>query len=335
MRLVRDDDMALEDEPLTDETTERGAEQPDGAVDAVEEELSEADVADLPPVNLPLLEALLFSTHHPLTAGRLGELLEMESTKPVRKAIQDLNKQYEDTGRCFRVEQVAGGYQLLTLPEFGDALKKLHAEHVHAMISVWAKMNPKSENYQAMQKLGFIVPGTDIYDATNPAARDYYWQHLMGVKFAEGWDGFWLDSSEPEIWNGFSDAALDEKQLHIGNGARYTNVFPLMHTGGVYEHWRKTTDQKRVFILTRSAFLGQQRNATTVWSGDVIGSWMSFRRQTPHASSKRSRPSIAARTARSDPSAKRQTCRRRARRLGPAMGLHHGRSSGTPALRAG
>ena len=93
--------------------------------------------------------------------------------------------------------------------------------------------------------------------------------------------GFWLDSSEPEIWNGQSDAVLDGFDLHIGNGARYTNVFPLMHCGGVHDHWRKTTDRKRVFILTRSGFLGQQRYATTVWSGDIIGSWMTFRRQIP------------------------------------------------------
>ena len=170
---------------------------------------------------------------------------------------------------------------LKPFPDVPDALRKLHAEHVHAMISVWAKFDPRSQNFQEMQKLGYIVPGTDIYDATNPAARDFYWNHLMGKKFAEGWDGFWLDSSEPEIHDGFSDAALDETQLHIGNGARYTNIFPLLHTGGVYDHWRNTTGQKRVFILTRSAFLGQQRNATTVWSGDVIGTWMSFRRQIP------------------------------------------------------
>ncbi|HEU5068490.1 MAG TPA: TIM-barrel domain-containing protein [Sphingomicrobium sp.] len=164
-------------------------------------------------------------------------------------------------------------------PDVPAALAKLHSENVHAMISVWAKMDPQSENYAAMKQLGLLVPETDIYDATNPAARDYYWKHLMGVKFAEGWDGFWLDSSEPEIWNGQSDASLDAKRLHIGNGARYTNIFPLMHSGGVHDHWRETTDRKRVFILTRSGFLGQQRNAAVVWSGDVIGSWMTFRRQ--------------------------------------------------------
>jgi alpha-D-xyloside xylohydrolase len=166
-------------------------------------------------------------------------------------------------------------------PDVPKALRTLHDEHIHAMISVWAKFDPSSHNYQEMKRLGLIVPGTDIYDATNPAAREYYWNNLVGVKFAEGWDGFWLDSSEPEIANGQSDAVLDFQQLSIGNGARYTNLFPLMHCGGVHDHWRKSTDRKRVFLLTRSGFLGQQRYATTVWSGDIIGTWESFRRQIP------------------------------------------------------
>ncbi len=174
--------------------------------------------------------------------------------------------------------QYADSY-LQPQPDVPSALRKLHEENVHAMISVWGKLDPSSHNYQEMKRLGLLVPGTDIYDATNPAAREYYWKNLVGVKFAEGWDGFWLDSSEPEIWNGQSDAVLDALQLFIGNGARYTNVFPLMHCGGVHDHWRKATDRKRIFILTRSGFLGQQRYATTVWSGDIIGSWMSFRRQ--------------------------------------------------------
>jgi alpha-D-xyloside xylohydrolase len=166
-------------------------------------------------------------------------------------------------------------------PDVPDALRKLHAENIHAMISVWAKMDPRSQTFQAMQQKGLTIPDTDDYDATNPAARDYYWDHLVGKKFAEGWDGFWLDSSEPEMFNGYSDASLDEKKLSIGNGARYTNIFPLMHTGGVYDHWRKTAEDKRVFILTRSGFAGQQRYGTTVWSGDVIGTFMTFQRQIP------------------------------------------------------
>ena len=68
----------------------------------------------------------MFSSHHPLTAGRLGELLDLNTTKAIRQAIKDLNQSYEETGRSFRVEQVAGGYQLLTLPEYHDVLQKMH-----------------------------------------------------------------------------------------------------------------------------------------------------------------------------------------------------------------
>lgn len=166
-------------------------------------------------------------------------------------------------------------------PDVPGALRTLHDEHVHAIISVWAMMDAKSANEQELARKGFIIPGTFDYDATNPAARDAYWDLLISPILAQGWDGFWLDSSEPEILNGRSDAVLFDKRISIGNGARYTNVFPLLHTGGVYEHWRQSGNEKRVFILTRSAFLGQQRNATVVWSGDVYGTFMTFARQIP------------------------------------------------------
>ena len=81
------------------------------------------------------MEALLFSTHHPLTAGRLAELLELESTKPIKRAIRELNEQYVTSDRSFRIEQVAGGYQLLTLPDFGDILKRLHQKDVDTKLT--------------------------------------------------------------------------------------------------------------------------------------------------------------------------------------------------------
>ena len=84
---------------------------------------------------LSALEALLFSTQHPLTAGRLGELLECSSTRPIRRAIKALNEQYEQSGRAFRVEQVAGGYQLLTLPQFNDQVNKLHQKEHDAKLT--------------------------------------------------------------------------------------------------------------------------------------------------------------------------------------------------------
>ena len=107
----------------------------DGAVDAAVDADADTDTATQIPVNAAALEALLMSTHHPLTAGRLAELLDLPSTKPVRRAIKELNDEYELGGRSFRVEQVAGGFQVLTLPQYGDFLKKLHQREADAKLT--------------------------------------------------------------------------------------------------------------------------------------------------------------------------------------------------------
>jgi segregation and condensation protein B len=142
MRLVRyipeEDEMADEVNEPNDSTPASAAEsrttppeQQDGPVEDTPEDL-DADAAEeseqsaASDVDLAILESLLFSTHHPLTAGRLAELMDLPTTKPLRKAIRSLNTQYEESHRCFRIEQVSGGYQLLTLPEYGEYLKKLH-----------------------------------------------------------------------------------------------------------------------------------------------------------------------------------------------------------------
>lgn len=100
-------------------TTEEAA---DGALEPV---TADGEATPRDDIDLAAVEALLFATHHPLTAGRLAELMDLPSTKPIRRAVATLNEQYESTGRSFRVEQVAGGYQLLTLPTFGERLKRL------------------------------------------------------------------------------------------------------------------------------------------------------------------------------------------------------------------
>ncbi len=169
-------------------------------------------------------------------------------------------------------------------PDVPGTLKTLHGEHVHAMLSVWGVFNPASQNFKEMQARGLTIPGSTDYDATNPAAGDFYWKHLVGKLFAQGWDAFWLDSSEPEIQyphGGESNVSLEDRKLFIGNGALYTNIFPLMHTGNIYQHWRASGSDKRVFLLTRSAFAGQQRNAATTWSGDVFSTFTAFQRQVP------------------------------------------------------
>jgi segregation and condensation protein B len=94
-----------------------------------------ADEPNQPDVDPRLLEALLMGTHHPLTGGRLAELTGVSGVRAIRKAVTALNETYEQTGRSFRVEQVAGGYQILTLPEFGEHLKRLHQHEADAKLT--------------------------------------------------------------------------------------------------------------------------------------------------------------------------------------------------------
>ena len=60
-----------------------------------------------------------------MTAGRLAEALDLPASGPVKAAIDQLNATYEETGRSFRIEEVAGGYSVMTLPQFADVLLAL------------------------------------------------------------------------------------------------------------------------------------------------------------------------------------------------------------------
>jgi len=161
-------------------------------------------------------------------------------------------------------------------------LEALHSLNAHAMISVWGLLDPDSETYKVLEEKHLLVPDAHVYDATSPEARDIYWEHLPGKLLAQGWDAFWLDSAEPEeYWPHMGDAILSNRRLAIGNGAEFTNVFPFAHTLGVQDHWKAQNQSKRVFLLTRSAFLGQQRVGATVWSGDVYGTYWGLNHQVP------------------------------------------------------
>ena len=81
------------------------------------------------------VEAVLLTVDRPINAGKIADTIELESPKPVTAAIKELNAAYEASGRTFRIEQVAGGYQILTLPEYKAVLSRLHKTKVDAKLS--------------------------------------------------------------------------------------------------------------------------------------------------------------------------------------------------------
>lgn len=71
-----------------------------------------------------VVEAVLFASDEPLTASRLADIVGT-GVKQLRKHIDDLNEKYKTNNNAFRIEQIAGGFQLLTLNGYNHWLKKL------------------------------------------------------------------------------------------------------------------------------------------------------------------------------------------------------------------
>jgi alpha-D-xyloside xylohydrolase len=175
-------------------------------------------------------------------------------------------------------------------PDPKGMIEELHTLHVHLMISVWPFFRPGSPVYTDLDKRGFFIDRTKVagfhpagmalYDAFNPEARSYYWQLMNEALFRIGVDAWWLDTTEPET-EGRETNLLVTNRTALGNGARYANEYPLLTTTAVFQGQRAASDQKRVFILSRSGYAGIQRNATAMWSGDVDPNWETFRRQIP------------------------------------------------------
>lgn len=100
----------------------------------VEIELEDTDTASL----TEKIEALLLSTDRPLNEAKLAGLLEISgegASSKVKEAVEQLNEQYEKTSRSFRAQRVAGGWQLLTLAEFGPLLANLHRDKGQSKLS--------------------------------------------------------------------------------------------------------------------------------------------------------------------------------------------------------
>lgn len=185
-------------------------------------------------------------------------------------------------------------------PEFYDPKKMVNDVHnlnAHMIISIWSSFGPHTKPYNELEKIGALFnfttwpesgsekwppnpdypSGVRVYDAYNPAARDIYWKYLNKGIFSLGMDGWWMDSTEPDHLQ-FKPSDMDTK-THLGSFRKVRNAYPLMTVGGVYKNQRSVTSDKRVFILTRSAFAGQQRYGANTWSGDIVASWETLKNQ--------------------------------------------------------
>ena len=185
-------------------------------------------------------------------------------------------------------------------------IKNVHAKHAHFMISIWASFGPQTQQFRELNEKGLLLPietwpqsgishiwppvmdypsGVKVYDAFSPVAREIYWKYLKKL-YDYGTDAWWMDSTDPDFFN-----PRESDYAHPVTGGTWRqlrNAFPLETVRGVYQAQRKVQSSKfkvqsdkRVFIMTRSAFAGQQHYGSNMWSGDVNSSWDMLRKQVP------------------------------------------------------
>ena len=178
-------------------------------------------------------------------------------------------------------------------------IKNVHQKHAHFMISIWASFGPQTQQFRELNEKGLLLPietwpqsglshiwpprmdypsGVKVYDAFSPVAREIYWKHLKKL-YDYGTDAWWMDSTDPDFFN-----PRESDYQHPVTGGTWRslrNAFPLETVRGIYQSQRKDDRGKRVFIMTRSAFAGQQHYGSNMWSGDVASSWEMLRNQIP------------------------------------------------------
>ena len=192
----------------------------------------------------------------------------------------------------FLSEDFANGKQLI---------KNVHKKHAHFMISIWASFGPMTQQFRELDAKGLLLPietwpqsgishvwppimeypsGVKVYDAFSPEARAIYWKYLKKL-YDYGTDAWWMDSTDPDFFN-----PKESDYQHPVTGGTWRslrNAFPLETVRGIYQAQRRDYPdaQKRVFIMTRSSYAGQQHYGSNMWSGDVASSWEMLRNQIP------------------------------------------------------
>ena len=206
---------------------------------------------------------------------------------PLDGIIQDWQYWGEDNDYWNAMQFLNPGF-----PEPKKMFDRVHELNAHAMLVIWPDFGQKTEQFKVMKEKGFLLDidtwpnstsvggsgGARPYDPSGKEARDLYWSYAKKL-LDYGPDAWWMDSTEPDHHN-IKDADFDLPTA-LGTFRRVRNLYPFYTTGGVYEHQRADDPEgkKRIFILTRCAYAGQQRFGTNTWSGDTVTSWDSLKDQ--------------------------------------------------------
>ncbi len=185
------------------------------------------------------------------------------------------------------IRQGDWSFDPLYFPDPAAMATELKKMGTRCMVSVWPTVDRKSVNFAPMLDEGLLIRtergamqcfdfqgDTVIYDALNPAARRYLWEKIKENYYRCGIDMFWLDEAEPEY------AAYDHEHFRhfTGPALKVGNLYPKEHARAFYEGMREE-GQTDIVNLLRSAWVGSQKYAAVVWSGDIRSNFATLRDQ--------------------------------------------------------
>ncbi len=183
-----------------------------------------------------------------------------------------------------------------TFPDPEGMVDHVHGQNAQIMISVWPKFYPTTEHYKELDAAGYMYKRNvevgerdwigegylnSFYDPFAKEAQDIFWRQVNTKLNSKGFDAWWLDATEPDL---HSNIDIGERKARtmpnaLGSSTEYFNAYPLPHSEGVYRGSREVEPDKRVFILSRAYFAGQQRAGAAFWSGDIVPRWEDYREQ--------------------------------------------------------
>ena len=182
-------------------------------------------------------------------------------------------------------------------PDPEKMLDDVHAMHGRFMISVWPKFYTNTDNYKELKAAGYAYTHAEdtglvdwlghkqtFYDAYAEGGRKMFWRQIdenLYTKYGRKIDAWWMDASEPNLRDCLP---MDYFKWLItptalGPSTEYLNAYSIVNADAIYNGQRSVDPDKRVFLLTRSGFLGEQRYSTATWSGDIGTSWTDMRMQ--------------------------------------------------------
>lgn len=114
--------IATDQLPMQDKDAQQDIDKDEQAIDHAICEQLRIDTEKIP----VYIEAMLMATDKPMPIGKLSDALTGVNNNAVEQAIHSLNQLYTETERSFRIEKLAGGYQILTLPAYEDFVAQMN-----------------------------------------------------------------------------------------------------------------------------------------------------------------------------------------------------------------